>query len=353
MKKRIASGILASALALSIITTMPTIVNADTYSIDELTDSTVLGTFSDDDLQNIADAITKEQKSRSEVETEIAETEIDIPITQREDYVERETVQVGDSGDNAKEIQARLIELGFLTGEADGNFGQKSQEAVKLFQEANGVEITGIADSISQYILFSENPVDKKAFESKPVQVGDGWEMTREFYYNSVWGNRYIFVLKNTSGYNAEISADVCFYDAEDNIVGVAQKTEPACENGYETFWSFSNDNIEYDHVSVDIKMSEEKSYKDHGQSNLDISSSVVGNKVIISATNNGEEPIQFVEYNILYLNSNNEVVSTGWGYITDDDSEIKAGATQRVDDTSYEDFTEVQVYAHGRISSW
>ena len=52
------------------------------------------------------------------------------------------------------ELQARLIELGYLSGTADGNFGQMTEDAIKAAQAAFGLEQTGVADNAFQQKLY-------------------------------------------------------------------------------------------------------------------------------------------------------------------------------------------------------
>ncbi len=54
------------------------------------------------------------------------------------------------------EIQTRLIELGFLTGKADGIFGPRSTEALKAFQAFCGFEATGERDERTLGMLFGD-----------------------------------------------------------------------------------------------------------------------------------------------------------------------------------------------------
>ncbi len=54
------------------------------------------------------------------------------------------------------EIQTRLIELGFLTGTADGIFGPRSTEALKAFQTFCGFEATGEKDEKTLGMLFGD-----------------------------------------------------------------------------------------------------------------------------------------------------------------------------------------------------
>lgn len=53
--------------------------------------------------------------------------------------------------------QKRLIELGFLSGKADGLWGEKSAAALKLFQRANNLAATGEADEATLAALFSQD----------------------------------------------------------------------------------------------------------------------------------------------------------------------------------------------------
>lgn len=54
-------------------------------------------------------------------------------------------------------VQKRLIELGWLDGEADGVFGQGSFMATGYFQLAAGIQATGKADVDTQKALFSDS----------------------------------------------------------------------------------------------------------------------------------------------------------------------------------------------------
>ena len=59
--------------------------------------------------------------------------------------------------DDVRIAQARLIELGYLTGSADGIFGPKSLTAVKRFQTMNGLEVTGDLDEATLEAMMSED----------------------------------------------------------------------------------------------------------------------------------------------------------------------------------------------------
>ncbi len=67
------------------------------------------------------------------------------------------TLRAGDNGDAVKKLQARLIELGYLTGSADGSFGSATQAAVMAFQSAAGLSVDGVAGESTQSALYSDN----------------------------------------------------------------------------------------------------------------------------------------------------------------------------------------------------
>ena len=68
-----------------------------------------------------------------------------------------ETLAKGAKSDAVLELQKRLYELGFLMDDRDGAFGNKTQTAVKSFQEVAGLPVTGIADAATQTLLFSDD----------------------------------------------------------------------------------------------------------------------------------------------------------------------------------------------------
>ncbi|GAA0789269.1 spore cortex-lytic enzyme [Hathewaya limosa] len=53
----------------------------------------------------------------------------------------------GSTSDTVKEIQSKLKSWGYYSGEADGIYGYKTYEAVKYFQQKNGLSIDGVVGS--------------------------------------------------------------------------------------------------------------------------------------------------------------------------------------------------------------
>ena len=63
----------------------------------------------------------------------------------------------GSSGDDVRRMQNRLKELGYLTGSADGDFGDATEAAVRAFQARNGLTADGKAGTTTLNKLYSSS----------------------------------------------------------------------------------------------------------------------------------------------------------------------------------------------------
>ncbi len=78
----------------------------------------------------------------------------------------------GSSGSRVTTLQKRLIELGYLTGAADGKFGDKTENAVRSFQKRNGLTVDGIVGNATNAKLISSSAVKaSSAASSGSVQA--------------------------------------------------------------------------------------------------------------------------------------------------------------------------------------
>ena len=72
-----------------------------------------------------------------------------------------------------RDLQQRLIDLNYLSTQADGIFGPGTEQALKDFQELNGLEITGTADEENTLnALFADAPVPMPTPEPTPPSSG-------------------------------------------------------------------------------------------------------------------------------------------------------------------------------------
>ncbi|MGF1640486.1 MAG: peptidoglycan-binding protein [Rhodospirillales bacterium] len=57
--------------------------------------------------------------------------------------------------DTMRDVQTKLIELGFLKGGADGQFGPMTRSALESFQKSQQIEATGLPDQNTLFRLLS------------------------------------------------------------------------------------------------------------------------------------------------------------------------------------------------------
>jgi hypothetical protein len=75
--------------------------------------------------------------------------------------------------ENAKRVQQRLIDLGFLFGAADGIWGQRSRRALQEFRAANGIGEGDTWDEATQERLL--RAPDAKAANASDISFIGGW----------------------------------------------------------------------------------------------------------------------------------------------------------------------------------
>lgn len=71
------------------------------------------------------------------------------------DFTKWESLERGAKGEMVKQVQGRLIDLGYLEDAADGSFGPKTETALLSFQLTSNLEATGIADATTAEALFA------------------------------------------------------------------------------------------------------------------------------------------------------------------------------------------------------
>ena len=91
---------------------------------------------------------TEDAPLSPERQAEIAEDEAAV-------HAELSTLIFGDTGANVEQLQQYLTDLEFYEGTIDGQYGAGTRLAVRSFQEALGVEMTGDASGLLMNILMS------------------------------------------------------------------------------------------------------------------------------------------------------------------------------------------------------
>ena len=81
-------------------------------------------------------------------------------------------LRYGSQGEDVRELQLRLTELGYYSGRITTDFLEGCQNGIKQFQKNNGLQVTGVADAQTQEALFSYGAVGKQsAAETTPAPL--------------------------------------------------------------------------------------------------------------------------------------------------------------------------------------
>lgn len=83
-------------------------------------------------------------------------------------------LSLGDKGEPVRDLQQRLKEQNFFSGEIDGKFGQKTYDAVKAFQKAKGLKVDGKVGDKTWALLTSDKA------PNPTVRRGDKGDAVRE-----------------------------------------------------------------------------------------------------------------------------------------------------------------------------
>ena len=76
---------------------------------------------------------------------------------------ENSTLYNGCRGEEVRELQQALIDLGYLGGTADGIFGKNTENAVRKFQKKNKLTVDGLAGSVTRSLILSKSSGKKSA----------------------------------------------------------------------------------------------------------------------------------------------------------------------------------------------
>ncbi|MEW9031680.1 MAG: peptidoglycan-binding protein, partial [Planifilum fimeticola] len=97
------------------------------------------------------------------------------------------TLKKGARGGDVYELQGRLKYLGFYTGKIDGNFGERTYRAVRLFQYEFGMKVDGVVGPKTKRKLWEASKDWTPGADNRIYKVGDRggyvWELQRRLRF--------------------------------------------------------------------------------------------------------------------------------------------------------------------------
>ncbi|MBQ1507658.1 MAG: peptidoglycan-binding protein [Ruminococcus sp.] len=134
-------------------------IDGTTYYFDSTGRS---GTTPSDMSSTASESVSDDTDNSAETEPEEAQTS-----------AASESYKIGSSGEEVKNIQNRLAQLGYYKGEISGEFDEATEAAYKQFQAAAGLIVDGIAGSDREVLYSGEAPYyieDEPATEPETVE---------------------------------------------------------------------------------------------------------------------------------------------------------------------------------------
>ncbi|MGX8687433.1 MAG: hypothetical protein ACSW8K_06525 [bacterium] len=171
----------------------------------------------------------------------------------------------------------------------------------------------------------------------------------QEYLYENMFASMYYLVIKNNSEYTVSISGNAEAFDADGNTIGAADASVDVLGPQEESITYFYFNRVK-GIESVDYTLSySESDYYSPVISDLSQEITINNSNVIVTLTNNGTEAAKFVQAYALFMDSSDHIVYTDSRYVTDDDSELKSGATISRQLDCRTAFDHVKVYLTGR----
>ncbi|MBR2602401.1 MAG: peptidoglycan-binding protein [Clostridia bacterium] len=185
----------------------------------------------------------------------------------------KKTLRSGSSGTLVKQLQTRMMELGYYDGPISGNFAKKTLRAVKTIQTQNGLKATGQVDESTWNVIFNEagivmpDATPKPTPEPTPVPYAITVDVTNQV--TSVYG------LDENGAYTIPVRQMLCSTGTKANPSDVGDwvlngRHAKWCEfpkwgNSYARYWTRINSNIAFHspiYTAVSLDAMKTSSYK-------------------------------------------------------------------------------------------
>lgn len=120
----------------------------------------------------------------------------------------KEPLKKGTKGDGVKHVQELLMKTGYLSGQADGSYGEYTEYAVQIFQDHAGLPVTGRVDDATLKALEEKDRYEKveNGKEKKDIVAkrGDKGEAVRNIQHLLINQGYLIDSADGTYGNNTE-----------------------------------------------------------------------------------------------------------------------------------------------------
>lgn len=252
-----------------------------------------------------------------------------------------------------KKILIGVLCAGLLMGCSSKGVSQEQYESVVAERDALKAEIESL--KLPKDNETTSETEESEASKGKNVPKLSSSELLEKIpvkeytYTSSTDTNWYFMEITNNSDVTIQVETNVVAKDADGNIIGATSGEEGAIESGYTVCIPHMFDEVKPETYEYTISVNEEE-YHAPVLSDLQYEVSDTGDKLIVSCTNNGKDPAEFVEGLVLFFKGD-QLLGQSSNYFTDDDSELKPGNTIAKEFEIYSDeqYDNYKVYLTGR----
>ena len=270
-----------------------------------------------------------------EVEKSLNETNVTITVTNNGD-INAEFVEAYaffmDANDNIIKYDNEYV----IDNDSQIKPGASLSAQLNCYDTYDHVEIylTGRSDG-------SSTPVSESILSEDFSSVG-------YLYETSVGDSLYFLVVTNNSSEACSVRGNAVARDASGKAIGAGDLTLDILGPGETSIGYFYFDKV-FDIDTVDYQLFGSDSYYEPVLKDLSAEVTINDENVVVAVTNNGTNPAQFLEAYVLFFDADNNLVWYESGYLTDDDSELKPGATLSEQAGVNSEFDHAEVYFSGR----
>lgn len=174
-----------------------------------------------------------------------------------------------------------------------------------------------------------------------------------DYVYVSLGGStQHFFEITNNSPHTIHLTINETAKDSTGNVIGAGSASQEDIVPGCTVFVSiYFSEVAGISSFDTTFQVKAETSWIPVLQ-NLSCETSNLGDKIVITVTNNGDIPAEFVKATALFF-QNGKVVSQNTAYCVDSDHELKPGSTISKQINSYEKYDSVKVHLTARKSKW
>ncbi len=205
-----------------------------------------------------------------------------------------------------------------------------------------------VIDGVVQQQNAAEVPVNGAQISAAAAYTGTPIVVLEEYIVKPSSFSEHYYIVQNTSNQTLDVSTSSLAYTSDGRLVAVGDDRlvglGPGCVSVVYTFL-----NSDEDIARVDTTWSTTPSTRFQSViQNLSYVENDINKGVIMQVTNNGLIPAQFVQGYVFFF-KNGKCITVRSYYMTDDDNEIKPGATISEQFNAYEDFDYIEFYMTGR----